>query len=526
MQAMTDRAAGWAMRTLAVTALLLWLLTDGALAACSGYGGVPFSCDTGNTPQAGDYVLGGSNTSPQAGKTVRWTWGQMIQMDHSLSPVTPAGGGSAQTLATWTGYLAGQANPNPLIATQFSVDLGNYSAPADYPASITGAGFVGVRGSLGAADTTATAAAVFQKIATGNSSLGVDPASAAIAIKTLGGPASHVTASYSAAQDNAPGYTISSGGYNGSTGAVTLTLASSPSLAVGDAFAVHGLTGTGAFADADGVYFVAGAGTSGTTVVYAIATGLTMTITGGSLAAGGSYTPYLEAARADATLAGGELASAYGIVPQAGTNAGVPYWQLVAAEGTISNNTDDPPFAFNINHFGAPFLASCEYQGVSTGHCAAAVMLNPNSGGPFWRGVLIPSGALDPAGTAMEVRGPVNIGIDVSLAEDMYASVLLPNDTPTRALNEAGSADCTIYYLDASDIVKIGSDTCSAGTSIGNGTSPVTVNGPLAVTQIATYSPVTAPAAPASGYTLYVDVADNKLKAIASTGTITTLALP
>jgi hypothetical protein len=29
--------------------------------------------------------------------------------------VTPAGGGSAQTLGTWAGYLAGQPNPNPLI---------------------------------------------------------------------------------------------------------------------------------------------------------------------------------------------------------------------------------------------------------------------------------------------------------------------------------------------------------------------------------------------------------------------------
>ena len=38
--------------------------------------------------------------------------------------------------------------------------------------------------------------------------------------------------------------------------------------------------------------------------------------------------------------------------------------------------------------------------------------------------------------------------------------------------------------------------------------------------------PVTAPSAPASGFTLYVDTADSKLKAISSGGTVTTLALP
>jgi len=41
-----------------------------------------------------------------------------------------------------------------------------------------------------------------------------------------------------------------------------------------------------------------------------------------------------------------------------------------------------------------------------------------------------------------------------------------------------------------------------------------------------TILPGTAPSAPTAGFTLYVDVADNTLKAIASTGTITPLALP
>lgn len=40
------------------------------------------------------------------------------------------------------------------------------------------------------------------------------------------------------------------------------------------------------------------------------------------------------------------------------------------------------------------------------------------------------------------------------------------------------------------------------------------------------YLPITAPATPASGFVVYCDVADGKLKAKASTGTVTTLALP
>jgi len=58
-----------------VLVFLAVLLGGGqAYAQCSGSSGVPFNCLAGNTPAAADYVLGGSNTSPQSGKTVRWTW--------------------------------------------------------------------------------------------------------------------------------------------------------------------------------------------------------------------------------------------------------------------------------------------------------------------------------------------------------------------------------------------------------------------------------------------------------------------
>lgn len=68
---------------------------------------------------------------------------------------------------------------------------------------------------------------------------------------------------------------VSSGSYAGST--VTLILASDPGISVGDAFTIAGLTGTGSFAAANGT-FTAIAGTTGTTLKYTIASGLTLTI--------------------------------------------------------------------------------------------------------------------------------------------------------------------------------------------------------------------------------------------------------
>jgi len=79
--------------------------------------------------------------------------------------------------------------------------------------------------------------------------------------------------------------TVSSGTYNSTTGEVTLTLASAANLSPGDSVTVSSATGTGSFADINGT-FTTGPGTTGSTVTYTIATGLTLTITGGSLTTG------------------------------------------------------------------------------------------------------------------------------------------------------------------------------------------------------------------------------------------------
>lgn len=76
--------------------------------------------------------------------------------------------------------------------------------------------------------------------------------------------------------------TISSGTYNTTTGAVSLTTNAAHGLLPGDTFSLNTMTGTGSFAALNGT-FTAGTGTTGSTLTTTIATGLTMTITGGNL---------------------------------------------------------------------------------------------------------------------------------------------------------------------------------------------------------------------------------------------------
>jgi hypothetical protein len=76
--------------------------------------------------------------------------------------------------------------------------------------------------------------------------------------------------------------TVVSGTYNTTTGLVTLTLTASIGAAPGVPVDVTSITGTGSVTSAEGT-FTAGVGSSGTTLAYTIATGLTMTISGGAV---------------------------------------------------------------------------------------------------------------------------------------------------------------------------------------------------------------------------------------------------
>lgn len=76
--------------------------------------------------------------------------------------------------------------------------------------------------------------------------------------------------------------TISSGTYTSGSGAVSLTTAAPHGLSPGDTFLLSGMTGTGSYANLNGQQ-VATAGTTGSTLNFTAATGLTLTITGGNV---------------------------------------------------------------------------------------------------------------------------------------------------------------------------------------------------------------------------------------------------
>lgn len=76
--------------------------------------------------------------------------------------------------------------------------------------------------------------------------------------------------------------TISAGTYVTGTGVVTLTSGAAHGLLPGDTFTLSAMVGTGSIAALNGS-FVAGTGTTGSTIVFTVATGLTMTISSGAL---------------------------------------------------------------------------------------------------------------------------------------------------------------------------------------------------------------------------------------------------
>ena len=81
-----------------------------AFADCPpGNGGVPFSCTKAGPPSPQDLLLGGQN-----GKTVSFSFGQLLQMDFGPAQVTSASSHNAQSLASWMDYFTGTPIPYPV----------------------------------------------------------------------------------------------------------------------------------------------------------------------------------------------------------------------------------------------------------------------------------------------------------------------------------------------------------------------------------------------------------------------------
>jgi hypothetical protein len=131
---------------------------------------------------------------------------------------------------------------------------------------------------------------------------------------------------------------ISSGTYNTTTGLVTLTLSAGIGLNPGDPVLVASATGTGSFAAINGTWPCA-AGTSGATITFFVAAGLTMTITGGTCEATiglATNATFLT------TIAGAAQAGYNGTF--LATVTGAQTFTFAVPSGTVSPATGTPTF--------------------------------------------------------------------------------------------------------------------------------------------------------------------------------------
>lgn len=121
-----------------------------------------------------------------------------------------------------------------------------------------------------------------------------------------------------------------------------------------------------------------------------------------------------------------------------------------------------------------------------------------------------------------QVQTVIQVGVVGNPAPTSFADQVsvLPQDAPQNPLGPMpflATRGATLPALDDTVIVVYDENRTPYALPIsGVYTTPATID----------LAPVTAPAAPAVGFTLYVDAADGGLKAISSTGTVTTVATP
>lgn len=134
-------------------ALALMISGGAAHATCSGLGGTPFNCTKGNAPTLNDRVVGGSNTPPQSGQSVSWTWLQI----KTLMAANIPGSGSTAIALTMPGIFAVGGSPAITPGGTLAVTLANESANRIFAGPTTGAAAAPTFRAMVAADIPATA---------------------------------------------------------------------------------------------------------------------------------------------------------------------------------------------------------------------------------------------------------------------------------------------------------------------------------------------------------------------------------
>lgn len=175
----------------------------------------------------------------------------------------------------------------------------------------------------------------------------------------------------------------------------------------------------------------------------------------------GVYGSFVEGGRFEGTLINGNQGAAYGAICSAGVdpNTGATDPRLlVGCEADVNDQLgpDAPLFgAFNRDRFRTTFLAS---QGVGVGgnyKVDAAFVCNPYSLGKFQTGFLLTECIVD-TGIAATSGTAMAKGIDLSLADLSYATLVAPNNAPIRFRSADGLVDINVINVTSDNNIQIG----------------------------------------------------------------------
>lgn len=235
---------------------------------------------------------------------------------------------------------------------------------------------------------------------------------------------------------------------------------------------------------------------------------------------------FVEGFRAHAVAQNGVNYSQTGNVTYSTGAPGLPYLYTIGLESQVDNQYQDAPTvgAFQNTKFATSFLSSSG-EPSGTFKPDAGYMTNPFAMSKFQTGFLVTSGSV--ADSAFASNAPSVWGLNLLFTGPIYGAIGIANNSAIRAMNAAGNAQLNLLALDPLNNCIIGSDAAIAQVGLGTTTVVTRVNGPLQADRYFTMVAITAPATPAAGqFRIYMDAADNILKAKGPGGTVTNIALP
>lgn len=231
----------------------------------------------------------------------------------------------------------------------------------------------------------------------------------------------------------------------------------------------------------------------------------------------------------DAAITGGECT---GIVGFGGEGAGATHAYMFGFEGEVNNVSVDASYQWNggttgTNHVEAPFIATARGSKLSW----AAFMVNPftAASAAFQVGFSCPNASPDVANAPVtgacfrsDARSTWGIDLTGHGAGATFGAIGGPNNIAfLRGQNAAGTQFANLLTFDNTDTLLVGPGPFVSKVAISSTGVATTFGAQLDLFHM------TPPGTPSAGhFVIYVDQADDKLKAKGSSGTVTTLALP